>query len=56
MTVYKCKVCGFIYDPSKGVPDFGIEAGIPFDELPEDWTCPECGATKWMFVKVEDEK
>ena len=39
----QCKVCWFVYDPEEGLPEFGIEPGTPFNDLPEDWTCPECG-------------
>ncbi len=45
----KCTVCGYIYDPEKGDPDFGIKPGIPFEELPDDWVCPVCGADKSLF-------
>ncbi len=41
-----------IYDPAKGDPNRGIPPGTPFEALPEDWTCPDCGATKDMFEKV----
>ncbi|MDQ0508191.1 Nitric oxide reductase NADH:FprA oxidoreductase [Aedoeadaptatus ivorii] len=54
MSRYQCKPCGYIYDPKKGVPEYGIEPGVPFAELPDDWTCPKCGTSKWMFVKMED--
>ena len=37
----QCKVCWFVYDPEEGLPEFGIEPGTPFNDLPEDWTCPE---------------
>jgi flavin reductase (DIM6/NTAB) family NADH-FMN oxidoreductase RutF/rubredoxin len=50
---YKCSVCGYIYDPQKGDPDGGIKPGTPFEEVPDNWACPICGATKDMFVKVE---
>ncbi len=53
MAKYQCIVCGYIYDPAKGDPDGGISAGTPFGELPEDWVCPECGASKEEFEKVE---
>ena len=49
MKKYKCKVCGYIYDPAKGDADGGIPPGTPFDKLPDDWTCPVCGATKADF-------
>lgn len=51
---YRCRPCNFIYDPAVGVPDYGIKPGIAFEDLPDDWTCPKCAATKWMFEKVED--
>ena len=50
---YACDVCGWIYDPAVGVPDEGIEPGTPFDDLPDDFTCPECGASKDEFSPVE---
>ena len=50
---YKCSVCGYIYDPSKGDPDSGIKPGTPFEQLPDDWTCPVCGASKDEFEKLE---
>ena len=53
MVKYRCKVCGYVYDPEKGDPDSGIEPGTPFEELPEDWLCPICGASKEEFEKVE---
>ncbi len=53
MAKYKCTVCGYIYDPEKGDPDSGIKPGTPFEELPEDWVCPECGVGKDEFEKVE---
>ncbi len=50
---YECSVCGWIYDPAVGVPDEGIKPGTPFDELPDDFICPECGAAKDAFSPVE---
>jgi len=52
-TKYRCTVCGYIYDPEKGDPESGIKPGTPFEELPDDWVCPICGATKDQFEKVE---
>ena len=46
---YVCTACGYIYDPAEGDVDNGIEAGTEFDQLPEDWVCPVCGAGKDMF-------
>ena len=50
---YECTVCQYIYDPNLGDPDNGIEAGTPFEQLPEDWVCPECGAGKDMFEPIK---
>jgi rubredoxin len=53
MDKYVCTVCGWIYDPKKGDPDNGIEPGTEWEDVPEDWTCPVCGAPKEDFEKVE---
>ena len=52
MDKYECIVCGYIYDPIKGDIESGIAAGTSFDELPDDWVCPVCGASKDQFEKV----
>ena len=52
MKKYKCTVCGFIYDPALGDPDGGIAPGTPFEEIPNDWSCPVCGATKDDFEEM----
>jgi rubredoxin/flavin reductase (DIM6/NTAB) family NADH-FMN oxidoreductase RutF len=52
MAKYECTVCGYIYDPEEGDPDGGIKPGMPFEELPDDWVCPVCGASKDQFEKV----
>jgi len=51
MDKYVCSLCGFVYDPAEGDPDNGIEPGTPFENLPEDWVCPICGAGKEAFEK-----
>jgi rubredoxin len=45
-----CESCGFIYDPAEGDPDGGIAPGTPFEDIPDDWFCPVCGARKKDFV------
>jgi len=50
---YECTVCGYIYDPELGDPDGGIKPGTPFEEIPDDWVCPVCGASKDQFEKIE---
>ena len=47
---YVCGICGYVYDPEAGDPEAGIEAGVPFEKLPEDWVCPICGAAKDEFA------
>ena len=49
---YRCRVCGYIYDPANGDPEGKIPPGTPFEKLPEDWTCPVCGAAKSEFEKL----
>ncbi len=48
-----CEACGFLYDPAEGDPDGGIAPGTPFEEIPNDWVCPMCGARKRDFVPFE---
>jgi rubredoxin/flavin reductase (DIM6/NTAB) family NADH-FMN oxidoreductase RutF len=52
MDKYKCDVCGYIYDPAKGDPDGGIKPGTKFEDIPDDWTCPVCGADKSQFKQL----
>jgi len=51
---WECMICGYVYDPEIGDPDSGIPPGTPFEELPDDWVCPECGASKDEFQPVEE--
>lgn len=48
-----CEPCGFIYDPEEGDPDGGIPAGTAFEDIPEGWCCPVCGARKSDFVPLD---
>lgn len=48
-----CEPCGFIYDPAEGDPDGGIEPGTRFEDIPDDWMCPICGARKTDFREME---
>lgn len=48
-----CDICGYIYDEAVGVPEEGVPPGTPWEDLPDGWVCPECGATKELFVPVE---
>ncbi|MDN5362602.1 MAG: hypothetical protein PWP70_1649, partial [Moorella sp. (in: firmicutes)] len=49
---YQCSICNYIYDPAQGDPEHGIAPGTPFADLPDDWTCPICGAGKDAFEKI----
>jgi len=53
MQKYVCQICGYIYDPAVGDAENGVSAGTPFEKLPEDWVCPECGVGKDEFEKVD---
>ena len=46
---YECVICGFVYDEELGLPDEGIEPGTKWDDVPEDWECPDCGISKYDF-------
>lgn len=50
---YICTVCGWVYDPDLGDPDGAIEPGVEFEDFPDDWWCPVCGAEKDMFEEVD---
>ncbi len=52
MKKYQCIVCGFIYDEVLGLPDEGIAPGTPWEAIPADWACPECGVAKADFEMV----
>ena len=53
MTSYKCTICGYVYNPELGDPDGAVEPGTSFENLPEDWACPICGASKDLFEELE---
>lgn len=52
MEKWECTACGYIYDPEKGDPENGVSPGTDFENLPEDWICPQCGVGKEFFQKV----
>jgi len=49
---WKCTLCDYVYDPAVGDPENGVEPGTPFEDIPDDWVCPTCGAEKDMFEKL----
>jgi glycine betaine catabolism B len=54
MQKYLCSVCGYVYDPAKGIPEMGIAPGTPFEDLPDDFECPVCGVGKESFAAVDE--
>jgi len=52
MDKYRCTICDYIYDPEVGDPPNGVNPVTSFDDLPDDWVCPVCGAEKSFFEKV----
>ena len=52
MSKYRCLICGYEYDPAVGDIDGGIQPGTPFEEIPDSWVCPICGASKDQFEKI----
>jgi rubredoxin len=53
MKKYMCLICGYIYDEAAGAPDEGISPGTRWEDVPPNWTCPECGARKEDFEMIE---
>lgn len=53
MKTWICLVCGWVYDEAEGAPDDGIAPGTRWDDIPDDWVCPECAARKVDFEMVE---
>jgi len=54
MSVYQCSACYFPYDEEAGRPEDGIPPGTPWEKVPDDWECPDCGNAKSGFMKAAD--
>ncbi len=50
---WMCIICGWIYDEEKGAPEEGLAPGTRWEDVPEDWVCPDCGAGKEDFDLIE---
>jgi rubredoxin len=53
MAVWQCIICGYIYNEAHGDPEHGIAAGTKWDDIPDDWACPDCGAFKDDFEMIQ---
>ncbi|MFN3383751.1 MAG: rubredoxin [Archaeoglobaceae archaeon] len=53
MAKYQCTVCGYVYNEDEGDPESNVPPGTKWKDLPEDWVCPICGATKDQFEKID---
>ena len=53
MNKWECIICGWIYDEKAGDPDSGLEPGTKWDDIPDDWYCPDCGVGKEDFEMIK---
>ena len=51
---YVCDVCGYVYDPEQGDPDNGVAPGTAWEDVPDDWVCPDCGVGKDQFSPADE--
>lgn len=56
MRKFRCKICGYVFDEALGLPEAGIKPGTKWEEIPEEFVCPLCGAPKSAFVEEVEEK
>lgn len=54
MARYICDICGWIYDEALGDEEHGFPPGLRFEDIPDDWECPDCGITKESFTRLPD--
>ena len=52
---YECVICGYIYDEALGLPDEDIVPGTRWEDVREDWECPDCGISKFDFEILVEE-
>jgi rubredoxin len=53
-SLWICELCGFVYDPAEGDADGGVPPGQRFEDIPDDWACPVCGARKDDFSPLDE--
>ena len=51
---WQCMACDYIYDEELGDEEEGLAPGTRWEDIPDDWYCPDCGAEKEMFMEIED--
>ena len=51
---WQCMACDYIYDEELGDEEEGLAPGTRWEDIPDDWYCPDCGAEKEMFMEMED--
>jgi rubredoxin len=49
---WECVICGYVYNEAEGIPEDGILPGTPFEDIPDDWNCPDCGVSKFDFELI----
>ena len=49
---WECVICGFIYDEEQGRPEEGLAPGTKWEDVPQDWECPDCGTSRFDFDMV----
>jgi rubredoxin len=54
MDHFKCKVCGYVYDPERGDASQSVTRNTAFESLPDDWVCPDCNAEQYEFELVDE--
>jgi rubredoxin len=54
MSRFRCRFCSHVYDEKLGDPDSGIAPGTRFEDIPSEWLCPECGATKADYEPIDE--
>jgi rubredoxin len=53
MQKHVCTLCSYVYDPEVGDPDNGVPPGTAFEDIPDDWACPDCGVGKDEFEPTD---
>jgi len=52
--MYKCTICGYVYDPKEGDPASGVAEGTSFEDIQDEWKCPLCNAGKDEFEEIDE--